>query len=104
VSVAGRRRGQWDGKSRMANAGPLMDHFALAEGSPSPDVKTMLQQAASKRLHGVRTVLITTRTEESAGGPDLRKAVAEAAAADMTGRMEVIEADYVRLSSIFEFA
>jgi predicted TIM-barrel fold metal-dependent hydrolase len=80
-----------------------MDHFALAEGCPRPNVTTMLQQAAAKRLRGVRTVLITTRTEQSGTGPELRQAMAEAAAADITGDVTVIEADYVRLSSIFEF-
>jgi uncharacterized protein (DUF58 family) len=103
VGIAGRRLVEWDGESRIANAGPLMDHFALAEGCPRPNVTTMLRQAAAKRLRGVRTVLITTRTEQSGTGPELRQAMADAAAADITGDVTVIEADYARLSSIFEF-
>jgi uncharacterized protein (DUF58 family) len=102
VAIAGRRLVQWDGESRLANAGPLMDHFAIAEGSPSPEVGTMLQQAAAKRLHGIRTVLITTRTEVSAEGAELRQAVAQIAAADMLGNVEIVDADYSRLSSVFE--
>jgi hypothetical protein len=86
----------------MANAGPLMDRFALAEGSPNPNVKTMLEQAAAKRIHGIRTVLITTRTESSSGQQELRKTV-EQVTADMLSGVEVVEADFSRLRSIFEF-
>jgi uncharacterized protein (DUF58 family) len=103
VAVAGRQLVQWDGESRMANAGPLMDHFASAEGSPSPQVTAMLQHAASKRLHGVRTLLITTRADGSAGRQELAQFVAQAAAADMLGNVEIVEADYAGLNSIFEF-
>lgn len=103
VAIAGRQLVQWDGESRMANAGPLMDKFALAEGSPNPDVKAMLEQAAAKRLHGIRTVLITTRTDASSGRQELRKAVEEAAAADALSSVEVLEADFSQLRSIFEF-
>jgi uncharacterized protein (DUF58 family) len=103
VAVAGRQLVQWDGESRMANAGPLMDHFAMAEGSPSPQVTAMLEQAASKRLHGVRTLLITTRADGSAGRRELAQSVAQAAAADMLGNVEIVAADYAGLSSIFEF-
>ena len=103
VAIAGRRLVQWDGESRMANAGPLMDQFALAEGSPTPQVATMLQQAAAKRLHGFRTLLITTRLDASPGGSDLRRAVADAASQEIIGNVEILEADEARLSSIFEF-
>jgi uncharacterized protein (DUF58 family) len=103
VAIAGRQLEQWDGESRMANAGPLMDRFALAEGSPIPNLKTMLEQAAAKRLHGIRTVLITTRTDSSGGQQDLRKAIEEAAAADAFSGVEVVEADFSRLRSIFEY-
>jgi uncharacterized protein (DUF58 family) len=104
VAIAGREMVQWDGESRMANAGPLMDKFALAEGSPNPSLKTMLEQAAAKRIHGIRTVLITTRTDASSGQQELRKAVEEAAAVDAFSGVEVVEADFSRLRSIFEFA
>jgi uncharacterized protein (DUF58 family) len=103
VAIAGRQLVKWDGESRMANAGPLMDQFALAEGSPSPEVATMLAQAAAKRLHGIRTVLITTRNQGSAGEGELRQAIAEAAAADAFRSVEVVEADFATLRSIFEF-
>jgi len=103
VAIAGRQLVQWDGESRMANAGPLMDKFALAEGSPSSDVGKMLEQAAAKRLHGIRTVLVTTRMESSNGQSELQNAVAQAATADSFRNVEVIEADYDRLRSIFEY-
>jgi Asp-tRNA(Asn)/Glu-tRNA(Gln) amidotransferase A subunit family amidase len=103
VAIAGRQLVQWDGESRMANAGPLMDKFALAEGSPSPDLRTMLEHAAAKRIHGIRTVLITTRTQTSSGQQDLRKAVQEAATVDAFSGVEVVEADFSQLRSIFEF-
>lgn len=103
VAIAGRRLVDWDGESRMANAGPLMDELALAEGNPNPDVSTMLERAAAKRLHGIRTVLITTRTDALAGESELQRALAQAASADAFGSVEVVEADYARLRSIFEY-
>ena len=67
VAIAGRQLVQWDGESRMANAGPLMDSFALAEGSPTPDV---LARCSSRRPpSGCRASArcsITTRTDGSA--------------------------------------
>jgi hypothetical protein len=63
----------------------------------------MLEQAAAKRLHGIRTVLVTTRMESSNGQSELQNAVAQAATADSFRNVEVIEADYDRLRSIFEY-
>jgi uncharacterized protein (DUF58 family) len=103
VAVAGRQLVQWDGESRIANAGPLMDYFAMAEGAPRPQVATMLEHAASKRLHGVRTLLITTRAEGSAERNELAQTVTQIAAAGMLGNVEIVEADYAGLNSIFEF-
>jgi hypothetical protein len=103
MAIAGRQLAQWDGESRMANAGPLLDAFALAEGHPTPDVSAMLEQASAKRLQGVRTVLVTTRTHGSAPGAELRRLVASATAANALGSLEMVEADFVRLQPVFEF-
>jgi uncharacterized protein (DUF58 family) len=103
VMIAGRQLDRWDGESRMSNADPLMDKFALAEGVANPNVATMLDDAASMRLHGLRTVLVTTR---KAGTPEwraLERTVAEHSSADMIGGVEILEADYAGLASIFEF-
>jgi len=103
VMIAGRQLDRWDGESRMSNADPLMDKFALAEGIANPNVATMLDDAASMRLHGLRTVLVTTR---KAGTPEwraLERTVAEHSSADMIGGVEILEADYASLASIFEF-
>jgi uncharacterized protein (DUF58 family) len=103
VAIAGRQLTQWDGESRMANAGPLLDSFALAEGSPMPALTTMLEQAAQKRLQGVRTILVTSRTHDSAAGAELRGAVASGAAGNALSTVEVVEADYAKVRPIFEF-
>jgi uncharacterized protein (DUF58 family) len=103
VAIAGRQLAQWDGESRMANAGPLLDSFALAEGSPTPDVLAMLGQAATRRMQGVRTLLVTTRTHDSAAGAELRRLVASATASNALGGLEMVEADFGRLQPVFEF-
>jgi uncharacterized protein (DUF58 family) len=103
VAIAGRQLAQWDGESRISNAGPLLDSFALAEGSPTPDVLAMLEQAATRRLQGVRTLLVTTRAHDSAAGAELRRLVAKATAANALGTLEMVEADFGRLQPVFEF-
>jgi uncharacterized protein (DUF58 family) len=104
VYVAGRRVVHWDGESRISNADPLMDQFALAEGSASPDVGDMLKEAASKRVRGVRTVLVTTRPAGSPERSGLDRLIAESSTADQLRGLEVLEADFAKLASTFEFA
>jgi uncharacterized protein (DUF58 family) len=103
VALAGKRLERWNGESRMSNADPLMDLFAIAEGTQNPEVAAMLQQSSSKRLRGTRTLLITTRAPGSASRRDLDRVVSREAAHEATGPLEIVEADYDRLASIFEF-
>jgi hypothetical protein len=63
----------------------------------------MLKQAAARRLHGVRTLLITTRAPDVAARQELITAVEHASAADQFGNVEILEADALQLASIFEF-
>ena len=78
VAIAGKRLSRWNGESRMSNVDPLMDLFAMAEGTQHPAVAAMLQQAAAKRLRGTRIVLLTTRAPSSAQRRDLDRIVSEA--------------------------
>jgi hypothetical protein len=87
----------------MSNADPLMDLFAMAEGVQRPDVASLLQQSASKRLRGTRVVMVTARASGSAPRRELDRVISEQAVHDATGPLEIVEADYDRLSSIFEF-
>jgi uncharacterized protein (DUF58 family) len=103
VALAGKQLARWNGESRMSNVDPLMDLFATAEGTPQPAVAAMLQQAASKRLRGARIVLVTPRALSSAGRQDLERIVSQETVHDAAGPLEIVEADYDRLASIFEF-
>lgn len=103
VAIAGKQVARWNGESRMSNADPLMDLFAMAEGAQQPDVGAMLQHSASKRLRGTRVVLITSRASGSAPRRDLDRIISEQAMHDAAGPLEIVEADYDRLASIFEF-
>ena len=103
VALAGKQLARWNGESRMSNVDPLMDLFATAEGTPQPAVAAMLQQAASKRLRGARIVLVTPRALSSAGRQDLERIVSQQTVHDAAGPLEIVEADYDRLASIFEF-
>jgi uncharacterized protein (DUF58 family) len=103
VAMAGKRLSRWNGESRMSNADPLMDLFAMAEGTPHPEVAALLQQSASKRLRGTRVVLVTSRAAGSQARRDLERIIAEQAVHEATGPLEIVEADYDRLASIFEF-
>jgi uncharacterized protein (DUF58 family) len=102
VAIAGRRFEHWDGESRMANADPLLDQFALAEGAPSPPLKTMLEHGARKRVHGTRNVLITTRPTGSTDRRDLDRIVQDESSRDLIGGLEILEADFSSLGSVFE--
>jgi uncharacterized protein (DUF58 family) len=104
VYIAGRRLVHWDGESRLSNADPLMDHFALAEGAAHPDLKSMLKEAGAKRSGGVRTVLVTTRAQGSPERAGLERLIAENASAEQLRGMEVLEADETKLGSVFELA
>jgi uncharacterized protein (DUF58 family) len=103
VAIAGKRLSRWNGESRMSNVDPLMDLFAMAEGTQHPEVAALLQQSAAKRQHGTRVVLLTTRAPNSAQRRDLDRITSEHATHDATGPLEIVEADYDRLGSIFEF-
>jgi uncharacterized protein (DUF58 family) len=103
VALAGKQLARWNGESRMSNVDPLMDLYATAEGAPQPAVAAMLQQAASKRLRGARIVLVTPRALSSAGRQDLERIVSQETVHDAAGPLEIVEADYDRLASIFEF-
>jgi hypothetical protein len=87
----------------MSNVDPLMDLFAMAEGTQHPEVAALLQQSAAKRQHGTRVVLVTTRAPNSPQRRDLDRIAAEHAVHDATGPLEIVEADYDRLGPIFEF-
>jgi len=69
VGMPGRRLVEWDGESRIANAGPLMDHFALAEGCLA-ERDNHVAAGGGETAPRVRTVLITTRTEQSGQDPN----------------------------------
>lgn len=103
VALAGKRLARWNGESRMSNADPLMDQFALAEGTPLPEIPALLQQAASKRMRGTRIVLVTPRALGSAARLDLERIIKQESVHDAAGPLEIVEADYDRLASIFEF-
>jgi uncharacterized protein (DUF58 family) len=103
VAIAGKRLSRWNGESRMSNVDPLMDLFAMAAGTQHPEVAALLQQSAAKRQHGTRVVLVTTRAPNSAQRRDLDRIASEHAAHEATGPLEIVEADYDRLASIFEF-
>jgi uncharacterized protein (DUF58 family) len=103
VAIAGKQLARWNGESRMSNADPLMDLFAICEGAPYPDVAALLQQSASKRLRGTRVVMVTTRAPGSSSRRELDRIVSEQAVHEATGPLEIVEADYDRLASIFEF-
>jgi uncharacterized protein (DUF58 family) len=103
MAIAGKRVAQWDGESRMSNVDPLMDLFAVAEGAHRPDVSALLQQVASKRLRGTRIVMVTTRATGSPERRELEQIVSQQASHESAGPLEIFEADYDRLSSIFEF-
>ena len=103
VGLAGKQLSRWNGESRMSNADPLMDLFAIAEGATHPDVASLLQQSAGKRLRGTRVVMVSTRAPGSARRGDLERVISEQAVHDGTGPLEILEADYDRLGSIFEF-
>jgi uncharacterized protein (DUF58 family) len=103
VAIAGKRLTRWNGESRMSNADPLMDLFAVAEGSQQPDVASLLQHSASKRLRGTRVVMVTSRAPGSTPRRDLDRIISEQAVHDATGPLEIVEADYDRLGAIFEF-
>jgi hypothetical protein len=103
VALAGKRLARWNGESRMSNADPLMDLFAMAEGTDRPEVAALLQQSASKRLRGTRVVMITTRALGSQPRRDLERIVTEQSPHEVAGPLDLVEADYDRLASIFEF-
>jgi hypothetical protein len=103
VALAGKRLSRWSGESRVSNADPLMDLFAMAEGTQHPEVAALLQQSATKRLRGTRVVMLTTRASGSAQRRDLDRIVSQQAPHESTGPLEILEADYDRLASIFEF-
>ncbi|HEV8002129.1 MAG TPA: DUF58 domain-containing protein [Planctomycetaceae bacterium] len=103
VAIAGKRLSRWNGESRMSNVDPLMDLFAMTEGTQHPEVAALLQQSAAKRQHGTRVVLVTTRAPNSPQRRDLDRIAAEHAVHDATGPLEIVEADYDRLGPIFEF-
>jgi len=103
IVIAGRRLVRWEAESRMSNADPLMDEFALAEGSRAPDVKKMVEEAADNRLRASRTVLVTTRPAGSAERRESDRLFHEGPAAERLGGVEVIEADFNRIASIFEY-
>jgi uncharacterized protein (DUF58 family) len=103
VALAGKRLARWNGESRMSNADPLMDLFAMAEGTDRPEVAALLQQSAAKRLRGTRVVMLTTRALGSPQRRDLERIVSEQATHEATGPLDIVEADYDRLASIFEF-
>ncbi len=102
VAIAGRQLVRWEGESRLSNSDSLMDQFALAEGSPQPDLPGLLGHAAAKRLQGVRTVLVTTRSAGSAELRELHRLVEDRRAADLAADLEIMEADPVGLSHMFE--
>jgi hypothetical protein len=87
----------------MSNADPLLDLFAVAEGAYPPDVRALLKQVASKRLRGTRIVMVTTRAVGSPQRLELEQIVSQQAAHESAGPLEIFEADYDRLASIFEF-
>jgi uncharacterized protein (DUF58 family) len=104
VAIAGKQLARWNGESRMSNADPLMDLFAVAEGSQSPDLATLFQQSVSKRLRGTRIVMLTTRAAGSPERRDLERVISQGSVHESAGPVEMVEADYDRLASIFEFA
>jgi uncharacterized protein (DUF58 family) len=103
MAFAGKRLSRWNGESRMSNVDPLMDLFAMAEGTDRPEVAALLQQSASKRLRGTRVVMITTRALGSSERRDLERIISEQSPHESGGPFEIVEADYDRLASIFEF-
>jgi uncharacterized protein (DUF58 family) len=101
VAIAGKRLVHWEGESRLANADPLMDEFALAEGAANSNLVSLLEKAASR--HGHRTVLVTTRLAGSPERRELERIMSDEREADRIASLEIIESDYARLSAIFEF-
>jgi hypothetical protein len=103
VLIAGRDFLAWEGESRLANADGVLDQLALAEAGTKPDVAAMLRRAAAKRVHGTRTVLVTTRRPGTPERAALEGIIAGESAADRLGGWDVLEADFAALESIFEY-
>jgi hypothetical protein len=103
VSIAGEQLVNWEGESRVANADPLLDQFAVAVATVKPDVRTMVKVAASRRLQGSRTILVTTRQQGSPERAELDRIVADDSSNEPLGHVEMVEADFNQLASVFEF-
>ena len=72
----------------------------MAEGHPTPAVSAMLQQAASKRLQGVRTVLVTPRSARFGPGGRDASVGGQRDGRQCLGPLEIVEADYDRLAGL----
>ncbi|MGE3316358.1 MAG: DUF58 domain-containing protein [Planctomycetaceae bacterium] len=100
VLSAGNGVDRFEGESAAAFRDSLLDLLAVVESSPAPPIEKVLDEAAAKRRAMMGVILISSRT-----GADmnvLNAVLADRAAAESLGDVQMIAADPRQVASFFE--
>lgn len=100
VLSAGSDIERFEGESAAAFRDTLLDLLAIAEAGPAPPIEKVLDEAAARRTAMMGVILVSTRTGSTRDA--LHSALADRAASESLGDVQVIFADPTQLKAFFE--